>query len=290
MMKIITARVILGLVVLGLCSCNAIKSTTTNNSSQTTSQNDVQTQPPIKIAGSSSSITVLKVLTEAYQAQNKTAKVEFISHSQSEGAIAALKNDIVDIAGSSHKLKPEEDNGKIQYRELAQDLLVVFTHNSVKGVTNLTTNQLKSIYAGKITNWQELGGPNAQIVVLDRPEDESAKKLLRKYYLGQDKTTTKAVILNKEGELIDTLQSTPYSIGAFSLAYSAINQLPVNRLKLNGIEPNKDNFTNGKYQMVRHLGVIWHKAPTPTTQKFIDFIFSSEGHKLLQDKNFIPSN
>ncbi|BBD58602.1 phosphate ABC transporter periplasmic phosphate-binding protein [Nostoc sp. HK-01] len=127
-------------------------------------------------------------------------------------------------------------------------------------------------------------------LVLDRPEDESAKKLLRKYYLGQDKSTTKAVILNKEGELIDTLQSTPYSIGAFSLAYSAINQLPVNRLKLNGIEPNKDNFTNGKYQMVRHLGVIWQKAPTPTTQKFIDFIFSSEGHKLLQDKSFIPSN
>ncbi|MBE9206635.1 substrate-binding domain-containing protein [Nostoc sp. LEGE 06077] len=289
-MKIITVRIILGLVVLGLCSCNAINSTTTTNTSQTTSQNDVKTQPPIKLAVSSSSITLLKVLTEAFQTNNKTATFEFVSHSQSEGAIAALKNGIVDIAGSSHKLKPEEDNGKIQYRELAQDLLVVFTHDSVKGVTNLTTAQLKSIYAGKITNWQELGGPNAKIVVLDRPEDESAKKLLRKYYLGQDKTTTKAVILNKEGELIDTLQSTPYSIGAFSLAYSIINQLPVNRLNLNGITPNTENFTNGKYQMVRHLGIIWQKAPTTNTQKLIDFIFSSEGNKLLQDKGFIPSN
>ncbi|OCQ90184.1 phosphate ABC transporter substrate-binding protein [Nostoc sp. MBR 210] len=289
-MKIITTRILLGLVLFGLCSCNSVKSTNTTNNSPITSQNNLQTQPPIKLAPSSSSVTLLKVLTEAYQANNKTDTFEFVSQSQSEGVIAALKNGIVDIAGSSHKLKPEEDDGKIQYREIAQDLLVVATHNSVKSVTNLTTDQLKSIYAGKITNWKELGGPNAKIVVLDRPEDESAKKILRKYYLGQDKTTTQAVILNKEGELIDTIQSTPYSIGAFSLAYSLINQLPVNHLNLNGNAPNKENFTSGKYQMVRHLGLIWQKTPTSNTQKFIDFVFSPEGTKLLQDKGFITKN
>ncbi|WP_339383963.1 substrate-binding domain-containing protein [Fortiea sp. LEGE XX443] len=277
------------MIFLVLGSCNSIKSNT-SNPSQIASQNDSQTQSAIKIAGSSSSVTIFKVLTEAYQAQDKTAKIDFVSLSQSEGAIAALKNGIVDIAGSSHKLKPEENNGKIQYRELAQDLLIVATHNSVQGVTNLTTAQLQSIYTGKIVNWQQLGGPNAKIVVLDRPEDESAKKLLRKYYLGKDETTTNAIVLNKEGELIDTLQNTPYSIGAFSLAYSLINQLPVHRLSLNGIAPNKENLTNGKYQMVRKLGIIWHKAPPPSTQKFIDFTFSSEGNKLLLDKGFIPSN
>jgi phosphate transport system substrate-binding protein len=289
-MKIIGVPVIVGIILLGLCSCNFVKSTTPTNSSQLTSHNDLQTQATVKLAGSSSTASVLKILAQAYQSQNKTAKIEFVSLSQSEGAIATLKNGIVDIAASTHKLKPEQDNGKIQYREFAKDLLMVATHSSVQGVTNVTTAQLKSIYAGKITNWKELGGPNAQIVVLDRPEDESAKKLLRKYYLGEDKTTTKAVILNKEGELIDALQSTPDSIGAFSFAYSVINQLPVNRLSLNSVAPKKENFTNGKYQMVRHLGLIWNQAPSPATQKFIDFIFSSEGTKLLQDKGFIPSN
>ncbi|RAM50898.1 MAG: phosphate ABC transporter substrate-binding protein [Hapalosiphonaceae cyanobacterium JJU2] len=289
-MKIIRIPVILGMIFLGLCSCNSVKSTTTTNSSQLTSQNNSQTQSTVKIGGSSSTVPIMKSLAQAYQSQNKTTKIEFISVSQSEGAIAAQKNSIVDIASSSHKLKPEEDNGKIQYRELAKDMLIVATHNSVEGVTNVTTAQLKSIYAGKISNWKELGGPNAQIVVLDRPEDESAKKLLRKYYLGKDKTTTKAVILNKEGELIDALQSTPYSIGAFSFAYSVSNQLPVNRLSLNGVAPNKENLTNGKYQMVRHIGLIWNKAPSPTTEKFINFIFSGEGTKLLQNKGFIPSN
>ncbi|MFB2771379.1 substrate-binding domain-containing protein [Pelatocladus sp. BLCC-F211] len=289
-MKTIRIPVILGMIFLGLCSCNSIKSTTTTNSSQLTSQNNSQTQPTVKIGGSSSTVSIVKLLAQAYQSQNKTAKIEFISLRQSEGAIAAQKNGIIDIASSSHKLKPEEDNGKIKYREFAKDMLTVATHNSVEGVTNVTTAQLKSIYAGKITNWKELGGPNAQIVVLDRPEDESAKKLLRKYYLGKDKTTTQAVILNKEGELIDALQSTPYSIGAFSFAYSVSNQLPVNHLSLNGVAPNKENFANGKYQMVRNIGLIWNKAPSPTTENFINFIFSDEGTKLLQNKGFIPSH
>jgi phosphate transport system substrate-binding protein len=168
-------------------------------------------------------------------------------------------------------------------------LLLVATNNSVKGVNNLSTKQLKAIYKGDITNWRELGGADANIVVLDRPEDESAKKLLRKYYLGTEKTTTKAVILNKEGELIETLQSTPNSIGAFSLAYSLINKLPVNHLSLNGVAPKAQNFTSSKYQMVRHLNILWNKKPSATTQSFIDFILSKEGEKLLQNNGFVPT-
>jgi phosphate transport system substrate-binding protein len=288
-MKKITESIIVGIILLGLCSCNSVKTTELKDSTLVTSQADSQAQTSIKIGSSSSTITVLKLLAEGYQSQNKTVKIEFISNSQSEGAIAALKNHIIDIAGSSHKLKPEEDNGKIQYREIAQDLLLIATHNSVKGVRNLSTKQLKAIYKGDIKNWQELGGPDANIVVLDRPEDESAKKLLRQYYLGEDKTTTKAVILNNEGELIETLQSTPNSIGAFSLAYSLINQSPVNHLSLNGVAPKSQNFANSQYKMARHLGILWDKAPSPPTQGFIDFILSKEGEKLLQNHGFISA-
>jgi phosphate transport system substrate-binding protein len=288
-MKKIADSMLIGIIILGLCSCTSMNSTASTNSRQVASQADFQAQKIIKIGSSSSTQIVLKLLAKAYESQNKNVKIEFISNSQSEGAIAALKNDLIDIATSSHKLKPEDDNGQIQYRELAKDLLVVATHSSVKGVTNLSTKQLKAIYKGEITNWQELGGTNAEIVVLDRPEDESAKKLLRKHYLGVDKTTTKAVILSKEGELIETLQNTPNSIGAFSLAYSLINKLPVNRLNLNGVTPTAENLTNGKYQMVRQMGIIWDKTPSAQTQGFINFIFSEAGTKLLQQNGFIPT-
>ncbi|MBE9052212.1 substrate-binding domain-containing protein [Nostocales cyanobacterium LEGE 11386] len=288
-MKKIANSMIIGFILLGLCSCTSIKSTTPTASSQFASPTNPPDQKLIKIGGSSSTVTVLKLLAQAYQDRNNNVKIEFISNNQSEGAIAALKNNIIDIAGSSHQLKKEENNGQIQERELAKDLLLVATNNSVKGVTNLSTKQLKAIYQGEIINWQELGGANANIILLDRPEDESAKKLLRKYYLKEDKTTTKAVILNKEGELIETLQNTPNSIGTFSSAYSVINQLPVNRLSLNGVAPTVENFTSGKYQMVRHIGLIWDKKPLTTTQNFINFIFSDEGRKIIQKNGFVPN-
>ncbi|MCC5629913.1 substrate-binding domain-containing protein [Nostoc sphaeroides CHAB 2801] len=289
-MKKFADSIIIGIVLLGVCSCNSVKSTDLTNDNQVTSQTDSQAKTIIKIGSSSSTVTVLKLLAKAYQSQNKTVKIEFISNSQSEGAIAALKNDIIDIAGSSHKPKSEDDKGEVQYRELAKDLLLVATHNSVKGVNNLSTKQLKAIYKGDIKNWRELGGADANIVLLDRPEDESAKKLLRKYYLGAEKTTTKAVILNKEGELMETLQNTPNSIGAFSLASSLINELPVNHLSINGVVPKAQNFTSGQYPMVRHIGIFWKKAPSESTQGFIDFIFSLEGEKLLKNNGFVPAN
>jgi phosphate transport system substrate-binding protein len=288
-MKKIAESVIVGIILLGLCSCNSVKTTELKDSTPVNDQADSQAQKIIKIGGSTSTVTALKLLAQGYQSQDKTVKIEFIPNSQSEGAIAALKNDIIDIASSSHQLKSEEDNGKIQYREIAQDLLFVATNNSVKGVTNLSTKQLKAIYKGDIQNWRELGGSDARIVVLDRPEDESAKKLLRKYYLGEDKTTSKAVILSKEGELIETLQNTPNSIGAFSLAYSLINQSPVNHISLNGVAPKSPNFANDQYKMVRHIGIVWDKAPSAPTQGFIDFILSKEGEKILQKNGFVPA-
>lgn len=289
-MNKIVDSIIIGGVLLSLYSCTSINSTTPTTSNQLSRPTNTPEQKIIKIGSSSSTLTVLKLLAQAYQTKNSNIKIEFVSNNQSEGAIAALQNDIIDIAGSSHKLKPAEDNGQIQYRELAQDLLLVATNKTVKGVTNLSTKQLQGIYQGDITNWQELGGANANIILLDRPEDESAKKLLRKYYLGQDKTTTKAVILNKEGELIETLQNTPHAIGAFSSAHSVINKLPINRLSLNGIAPTVDNFTSGKYQMVRHIGLLWDKKPPAHTQKFIDFIFSEEGKSILQKNGFVSSS
>ncbi|MBD2167557.1 substrate-binding domain-containing protein [Calothrix membranacea FACHB-236] len=288
-MQKIAYSLFMGIMIFGLYSCTSINSTTPKNSRQIAGQTDSQAQKIIKMGSSSSTLTVSTLLAKAYEAQNKAIKIEFVSNSQSEGAIAALKNNLIEIASTSKQLKPEEDNGQIQYRELAKDLLVVATHNSVKGVSNLSTQQLKAIYKGEITNWQELGGPDAKIVVLDRPEDESAKKLLRKYYLGDDKTTTKAVILNKEGELIETLQNIPNSIGAFSLAYSLINQLPVNRLSLNKVAPTQENLINGKYKMLRQIGIISSKKPSAQTQGFIDFIYSETGKKLLQKNGFVPA-
>ncbi|WP_044290695.1 substrate-binding domain-containing protein [Rivularia sp. PCC 7116] len=263
---------------------------TTSCSSSNSTEAEVKTQQEIKLGGSSSTHVAIKLLGDAYETQNQDIKFTFLPQGQSGGSIAGVKNGLRDIAGASRKLKPKEDDGSVIYKQLATDGLLVATHPSVKGVNNLTTKQLKAIYSGAVTNWQKLGGPNAEIVVLDRPEDESAKKLLRKYYLGKElKTAPEAAIMRYEPELINAVQNTPYSIGAFSLASSILNKLPVNRLSLDGIEPTPANIKSGKYKMVRTIGIVWNKEPSEATQKYLDFAFSEKGAEILNNSGFVPS-
>jgi phosphate transport system substrate-binding protein len=247
-------------------------------------------QSEIRIGGSSSTYPMVKVLADAYAIKDKNNQMKTLPPNQSEGVIAGVKEGLLDIGGISKQLKSEDNDGTLEYREAAQDALLVATHPSVTGVTNLTTEHLKAIYSGKISNWKDFGGPDAKIVVLDRPEDESAKRLLRKYFLGdQLKNSPDAVILRQESDLIAALQNTKYSIGAFSLANAISNKLPVKHLSLNDVEPTPENVDVGKYQMVRHIGIISKKTPKQPVLNFIDFTKSPEGISALRKSGFVPS-
>jgi phosphate transport system substrate-binding protein len=273
------------IVIVGLPGCSTNTSSPPLPTVTTPASNS---QPVIKAGGSSSTTDFLQILKVAYKATNSHKEMSLLEPSQSENIIAGIKQGFVNIGAISRSLKSAENDGTLAFRSVVQDALLVAIHPSVTGVKNLTTADLKAIYSGSVTNWKQLGGVDAPIVVLDRPEDESAKRLLRKHYLGKDlQNAPKAVVLRKEGELIQTIQSTPYSIGAFSLAYAIFHHLPVTRLSLNGIEPTVDNLKTGKYPMVRTIDIVWRKDASETTQSLISFIFSPAAITALEQAGFV---
>lgn len=279
-------RNILFTVALGMTALLGLPSCIPNK----TTQAEIKTKQEIKIAGSSSTYRVMKILADGYMSQNQNVKVTFLPKSQSGSGIAAVQEGLADIASVSRKLNPKEKYSPVIYKEIAKDGLVVATHPNVKGVNNLTTSQLKAIYSGAVINWQELGGQNAEIVLLDRPEDESAKRLLRQYYLGKElKNAPKAAIMRHEPDLINALQNTPNSIGAFSLGYSISNKLPVNHLSLNNVEATPENIKSDKYKMVREIGIVGEENPSAATQAFLDFALSEKGNQLLDNFGYAPS-
>ncbi|OCR02654.1 phosphate ABC transporter substrate-binding protein [Oscillatoriales cyanobacterium USR001] len=280
---VILAQLTTGSILLSLTSCTPITITVQENV-------ESPAQQTVKISGSGSVYPALKILTKAYEKKVKNIQFIFFPANQSAGGIDGVKKSLVDIGTVTSQLKTEDNNGQITYRKIAQDALVVATHQSVKGVKNLQTKDLQEIYSGAIANWQDLGGPDAKIIVLDRPEDESAKKLLRKHYLGKDlKITSSAVLLSQEADLIRSVQDTPYSIGYFSLAYATANNLPLNRLSLDNIAPTVENVKKGKYLMVRNIGIVFKTTPSQTVQEFINFISSQEATKDLLQSGFAPS-
>lgn len=270
---------------LGLPSC-----TTTSTVPTTTASANVVTpaQTSIKVGGSSSALDLIKLLETNYLATTKNVKITQLEPGQSENIIDGIKQRLVDVGAITKTLKPEDNDGSLESREIAHDALLVATHSSVTGVKNLATKDLKAIYSGTIANWKQLGGTDAKIVLLDRPEDESAKRLLRKHYLGADlKNSPEAVVFRKEGELIDAIQGTPYSIGTFSLANAISHKLPVNRLSLNGVEPTRENVKAGKYPMIRTISIVWHKSPTEATQGLIQYISSPPAINAMEQSGFI---
>lgn len=245
----------------------------------------------VRVAGAGSGYPALQALAEAFQTKNREVPITFLPSNQTTGAITGTKLGIADIGTVTRPPKPEEAEGRLHYKEFARDALLIATHPSVVGVTNLGIKDVRAIYSGDVRNWRELGGPDATIIVLDRPEDESAKMLLRQHILGAELVISPSAInLKQETELIGTLRDTPYSIGAFSLAYAATNGLAINRLSIEGIAPSVENVRVGQYRMVRSLGIIWTDEVPAAARSFRDFIFSNEGSKVLQQKGYAPSS
>jgi phosphate transport system substrate-binding protein len=244
----------------------------------------------IKVGGSSSTVGLLSLLETNYSGSHKNFKIVQLKAGQSESIIEGIKLKVVDVGTiSKSALKEAKNHPILNSREIVRDLLLVATHPSVTGIKNLTTKNLQDIYSGKVANWQQLGGPKAKIVLLDRPEDESAKQILRKYYLGKDlKNSPQVVVFRKEGELIQAIQTTPYSIGAFSLAHAISQQLPVNRLSLNGFAPTPANFKTNQYPMVREIAVVWHKNASAATQHLIQYISSPPAISAIERAGFMP--
>lgn len=284
----IRVRVLLPLGCLLLFGTSACSPSTTLPEAHLTQNSATQAKNVIKVGGSSSTTNLLKVLSADYKTHAPDTEVQILDPGQSENTIAGVKQKIINIAAIAKKPSPEENDGTLNFQELALDGILVATHSTVTGITNLTTEQLKGIYSGQIDNWKDLGGPDAPIVLLDRPEDESAKRLLRKHYLGPDlKNTSTTIVLRKEGELIQALQNTPYSIGAFSLSYAIAHKLPVNHLSLDGIAPTLKNIKANQYTMVRTIGLVCHKEASEATKRMVQHLTSPAAGQTIEAEGYV---
>lgn len=234
----------------------------------------------IQVGGSSETLEVIKIAAAAYEAAETGVEIEFLPPSQSSGGLEGIKANILDIGAVSSE-PPVNEIASLQYVPLVRTPLVVITHETVTNVDNLTTEQLQGIYGGTITNWQTLGGPDAEIVLLDIPEDENEKILLREKVLGKElQVSDQAVVFPEDDEVLETATATPYSIATIPLE-AEVSDAPVNTLNLDGIAPSPDSIESGAYTMVLPLGIVVTKKTTPAVQAFIDFMLSSEGQDIL---------
>ncbi|MCK5614953.1 substrate-binding domain-containing protein [Candidatus Pacearchaeota archaeon] len=242
----------------------------------------------ITISGSGTCMPLVEILADGFIKENPEVDIVFEPGVHSSGGVKGVDESILDIGTVSRELKDEEKKTGVKYSLLSNDGLVLGASKDVN-VVELTVEQIKSIFSGEISNWKDVNGPDKEIVVLDRNEDESAKIILRKFVLGPDlKVTEKAAILYFEDEMIEAAKVTEGAIGYFSLGFAQSTNLDVNLIKINGIEPSVESILSGDYEILRPLGIVI-KNPNEVTQKFVDFILGDEAKEIMKENGFAPA-
>lgn len=201
----------------------------------------------VSVSGSTSIGPLMETIGEKFQEKNQGVSVEV----QQIGSSGGIKNAIEgtsEIGMSSRDLKDEEKSAGLKETKIAIDGIALIT-NTANSVKNLTMDQVKGIYTGKITNWKEVGGNDAPIVIVSREEGSGTRDGFQEIVgFDSEELTKDAQISDGSGNIKTTVEGNENAIGYISFGY--VDE-KVNSLKINDVEATDANVMANKYPISR---------------------------------------
>ena len=200
-----------------------------------------------------------------------------------------------DIGGACRPCLPDmfnEEKG-VYMTQIAWGALVFITHPS-NPVNNVTLEQGKDILLGKITNWKQVGGPDKPIRAVIRSQvPEHGGKLSGSGYMFRlmvfnnpnIEYTENALFFKHSAELEETIEKIEYTFAITGV--SSARKRKVKILNLNGVQPTKANIGSGKYPLFRPLYLITKGEPSGEVKKFIDWLLSKEGQRIVSEQGTV---
>jgi phosphate transport system substrate-binding protein len=157
--------------------------------------------------------------------------------------------------------------------------------NPKNKVSNLSIDQLSQIYQGKITNWKEVGGEDLKIVVISRDSSSGTFESWDHFVMKKAKVTPKAQMLASNGALVTAVAKNRYAIAYLGMGYVNKSVKPV---QVNGIIASVQTALSKEYPFSRELYMYTNGEPTGEVAKFIVFVKSTEGQKIVAKEGFVP--
>jgi phosphate transport system substrate-binding protein len=236
----------------------------------------------VRGAGVSAAINIIENVTRPFNNLDPALQV-----THKELARAA---EVVDAVGKGERVYGlinrnlnDEDKGKypdLQAHLFAKDGVVVAV-NRKNPVTSITAEQLKLIMQGKITNWAELGGKRGVISMLTlRDKRDPARSAFEKYVLGKEKMAVGKV--REVGSLRNMRDEIELDESAVGYLLMSGTGKKVKTLDIDDFVPERDNVRTGTYPMTTSFNIITNGDPSPGMQKFMDYLYSPEGGKMIK--------
>jgi len=243
----------------------------------------------LSLAGSTTVQPLAERLAEEFMKLNPGLTIEVQGGGSSVGVTSAGEG-TVDIGMASRAIKDSEvaKFPDLQVFTIARDGIAIVTNPGVQ-LPGLSVEQVRSIFAGEITNFAEVGGPDAPITVISREEGSGTRAAFEELVMeykdaaGEKQTkliTDKALLQQSNGQVRTAVATTPNTIAYLSFGFLDSSVAPV---VIDGVAPTVDNVRNGSYPISRPLNMLTKGAPNPLAQAFLDYILSNAGQEIVAE-------
>ncbi|KAF0189432.1 MAG: phosphate transport system substrate-binding [Desulfobulbaceae bacterium] len=237
----------------------------------------------IKIAGGTAHIPVMKEAAQRIMGVSPDVQISIAGGGSGVG-IKQAGEGLVDIGNSGKK--PSEDEVARYGLHLFQWAIdgVAIIVNPANKVRALSQQQVMEIYAGKISNWKEVGGVDKQINLYTRDEASGTREVFWNQALKKGEIAANANFSVSNGAMKAAISQDPFAIGYVSVGH--IDE-SVAAVAFDGVVPSRETVKEGKYAIARGLYSCTKGAPAGLTKKFIDYLFTAEGQQIVVDQGFI---
>jgi phosphate transport system substrate-binding protein len=249
----------------------------------------------VTIKGSDTMVILSQRWAEVYMKTHPGATIQ-VTGGGSGAGIAQLIDGATDIAQASRPMKDMEKQQLKATRGVAaveiptaMDGLVIYVHEK-NPVVKLTLAQLKAMYQAAITNWKDVGGPNAEIVLYSRENNSGTYTYFKERVLEGEDFSPQCLMPPGTAAIIDATAKDPNGIGFGGIGYA--KGVKVLSIAADGKseyrEPTEANIASMKYPLARYL--YWYSAGEPVgdVKKLVNWILSDEGQTVVAEVGYFP--
>ena len=255
----------------------------------------------IQIKGSDTMVNLVQAWAEEFMKKNSKSFIAVTGGGSGTG-LAALINGSCDIAMSSRSITAKEMDLAAQKGIHPKELKVALNGlaavvNPKNPVSKLTLDELAGIFTGRVKNWKEVGGVDSEIVILSREVNSGTHVYFKEHVLRKGDSKSKeefspeALLLPSSQAIADEVAQNPGAIGYYGMGYIGEAQKALSIAKDSASEyvyPKTGDVISEKYPTSRPLFIYTKGDPEGDVEKFVDFILSDEGQKVVADMDFVP--
>jgi phosphate transport system substrate-binding protein len=241
------------------------------------------------VTGSTTILPIAEIAGEQFAEANEGSSV-LVSGLGSSAGIEAVLAGTSDIGSSSRDLKEEEEGRGLVDTPIAYDGIAVIVNPS-NPVSDVSTEELRKIFSGQITNWREVGGEDLDIDLVNRDEASGTREAFKKIVMDDVKFATSAVILPGTGQVRDVVSSAKGAVGYISVGFvkPRFTKTTVKALSVDGIEASDETVADKRYPIARTLHFFTVGKPKGLARSYIEFVLSEKIQQgVVVDAGFVP--